>query len=402
MNRFLIAASRALIVLWTLQAVPLLAQENASIVGVVQDGSGGVLPGVTVEASSDALIERTRTVVTDGSGRYNIISLRPGTYSVSFMLEGFKIVRREGVVLAGAFAATVNAALEVGALEETITVSGASPVVDLQSTQNQFVANREVLDVLPATRTMQGGASLVPGVSYYSQGFVSTMSVHGSATADQRMYQDGMRIGQNLTGTGSQANGTGVNDLAQEELVFDAGGQSAETALGGVRMDSIPKEGGNRFSGAFRTFFSNGSLQQRQRPRRSALVHPFRRKLDKTSNFNSVFGGPVMKNRLWFISRLPTDEVGHIRRRCPDANGNRVNHGAGAAPHGTFRLTGQVNTNNKLRGAYYNSNRSSSRARPAARRASRSRRRGRPTWPARRRSARAAWRSRRRRPSRCR
>ncbi len=177
-------------------------------------------------------------------------------------------------MLEGAFAATVNANLEVGALEETITVTGASPIVDLQSTQNQFVANREVLDVLPATRSMQGGASLVPGVSFYSQGFVSTMSVHGSNTADQRIYQDGMRIGQNLTGTGSQGNGTGVNDLGQEELVFDAGGQSAETALGGVRMDSIPKEGGNRFSGAWRTFFSNGSLQNDNVPDDLRAVHP--------------------------------------------------------------------------------------------------------------------------------
>ena len=150
-----------------------------------------------------------RSAVSDGSGRFAIIGLRPGDYSVTFTLAGFKTVRREGIVLAGAFAATVNANLEVGALEETITVTGASPIVDLQSTQNQFVVNREVLDVLPATRSMQGGASLVPGVSFYSQGFVSTMSVHGSATADQRVYQDGMRIGQNLTGPGSQGNGDG-------------------------------------------------------------------------------------------------------------------------------------------------------------------------------------------------
>jgi hypothetical protein len=105
--------------------------------------------------------------------------------------------------------------------------------------QNQFVVSKDVLEVLPATRSMQGGASLVPGVNFYS--------VHGSATADQRIYFDGMRIGRNLTGTG-------VNDFAQEELVFDAGSQSAETALGGVRMDSIPKEGGNRFSGGYRYF----------------------------------------------------------------------------------------------------------------------------------------------------
>ena len=233
---------------------------------------------MTVDAASDALIERVRSGVTDGAGRFAIISLRPGTYTVTFTLPGFKTVRREGIVLQGDFAATVNANLEVGALEETITVSGASPVVDLQSTQNQFVVNKEVLDVLPATRSMQGGASLVPGVNFYSQGFVSTMSVHGSATSDQRIYFDGMRIGQNLTGTGSQANGTGVNDLAQEELVFDAGSQSAETALGGVRMDSIPKEGGNRFSGALSLLLLERRAAERQRPRRPAAVHPRRRR----------------------------------------------------------------------------------------------------------------------------
>ena len=126
-------------------------------------------------------------------------------------------------------------------------MTGASPVVDVQSTQNQAVLNRDLLNALPAARTMQGGAGLVPGVSFYSQGFVSSMSVHGSATADQHIFFDGMNIGQNLTGTGSQGNGVSVNELAQTELVYDAGSQSAENALGGVRMDSIPKEGGNNF-----------------------------------------------------------------------------------------------------------------------------------------------------------
>ena len=243
------------------RSTPAFAQQRASIVGVVQDATGAVMPGVTVEASSPALIEQVRSAVTDGAGRYSIIDLRPGTYTVTFTLPGFQSVKREGIVLEGAFAAQVNGSLSVGAVEETVTVTGASPIVDTQSTQNQAVLNRQVLDVLPAARTMQGGAALVPGVSFYSQGFVSTMSIHGSATADQHIFFDGMNIGQNLTGTGSQANGVTVNELAQTELVYDAGSQSAENALGGVRMDSIPKEGGNNFSGVWRTLGSKGSLQ---------------------------------------------------------------------------------------------------------------------------------------------
>ena len=126
------------------------AQQRASIVGVVQDSTGGIMPGVTVEASSPAMIEQVRSAVTDGAGRYAIIDLRPGTYSVTFTLPGFKSVKREGIVLEGAFSAQVNGTLSVGAVEETVTVTGASPVVDTQSTQNQSVLNRQALDVLPA------------------------------------------------------------------------------------------------------------------------------------------------------------------------------------------------------------------------------------------------------------
>src|ERR1700704_1005654 len=124
---------------------PASAQERASIVGVVQDSSGAVLPGVTVEAASPVLIERVRSGVTDGSGRYAVIDLRPGTYTVNFSLPGFKSYKREGIVLEGAFSATVNGSLSVGQIEETVTVTAGSPVVDLQSTQNQSVINRQAL-----------------------------------------------------------------------------------------------------------------------------------------------------------------------------------------------------------------------------------------------------------------
>jgi hypothetical protein len=339
---------------------PASAQQRASIVGVVQDATGAVMPGVTVEASSPALIEQVRSAVTDSAGRYSIIDLRPGTYTVTFTLPGFRAVKREGIVLEGAFAAQVNGSLAVGSVEETVTVTGASPIVDTQSTQNQAVLNRQVLDVLPAARTMQGGAALVPGVSFYSQGFVSTMSIHGSATADQHIFFDGMNIGQNLTGTGSQANGVTVNELAQTELVYDAGSQSAENALGGVRMDSIPKEGGNNFSGVWRTVGSKGSLQS---DNITDALRPFisvNTSLDYSYDTNLVFGGPIKKNKLWFllaerVSRTNNLVAFPIGVLPAFPNGTQVESGGFIVPHETVRLTYQATPRNKIAWAFYKS-----------------------------------------------
>jgi len=126
-----------------------LAQANSVIAGVVKDTSGAVLPGVTVEASSPALIERSRSVVTDGEGQYKIISLRPGVYAVSFSLSGFSTVKREGIELTASFTATVNADLRVGSLTETVTVSGAAPTVDVQNVVQQKVMTRDVVDAIP-------------------------------------------------------------------------------------------------------------------------------------------------------------------------------------------------------------------------------------------------------------
>ena len=141
------------------------AQATASIAGTVVDASGAVLPGVTVEASSPALIEKVRSVITDGTGQYRIEQLRGGIYTVTFTLTGFSTVRREGVELAGSFAATVNAELRLGSVEETITVTGDTPIVDIQSAQRQRVIDQELLVAIPTGRTPQVAAFLIPGVN---------------------------------------------------------------------------------------------------------------------------------------------------------------------------------------------------------------------------------------------
>jgi Carboxypeptidase regulatory-like domain len=334
-----------------------LAQQRASIVGQVQDPTGAVLPGVTVEAASPALIERVRVGTTDSTGRFAIIDLRPGTYTVTFALPGFKSFKREGIILEGSFAATVNAALEVGGVEESVVVTGSSPVVDLQSTQNQSVLNRQILDVLPAARTMQGGASLVPGVSFYSQGFTSTMSIHGSVAADQHIYFDGMNIGQNLTQNGQQGNGVSVNELAQSELVYDAGSQSAENPLGGVRMDSIPKEGGNTFSGVARFFGSKGTFQN---DNVTDELRPFiavGNRLDYNFDVNVVAGGPIKQNKLWFLFAQRVSQTNNLiplpTQYFPQ--GGQSESGGQKAPHSTIRLTWQATPRNKIVWAFYKS-----------------------------------------------
>src|SRR5688500_8289846 len=134
------------------------AYAQSAIVGAVKDTSGAAMPGVTVEAASDVLIEKVKSAISDANGNYRIAELRPGTYTVTFSLTGFKTFRRDGLQLPAEFTATVNAELGVGTLEETITVTGASPVVDVTSAAKTAVLGREAIDLIPTGRSMQGTA----------------------------------------------------------------------------------------------------------------------------------------------------------------------------------------------------------------------------------------------------
>src|SRR5262245_57421600 len=160
---------RFVVVVACLVFLPSIAFAQAGIAGNVKDTSGAVLPGVTVEAASPALIEKTRSVVTDGSGNYKIENLRPGTYTVTFTLTGFNTVKREGIELTGSFVANVTVDMKVGALEETITVTGETPLVDIQSTARQRVLSNDVIEAIPTGRSYYSLGVLLPGVTSSTQ-----------------------------------------------------------------------------------------------------------------------------------------------------------------------------------------------------------------------------------------
>src|SRR5688500_2270298 len=157
--------ARALGVLALALLTPSVASAQASIAGVVRDTSGGVLPGVTVEAASPVLIEKVRSATSDGNGRFQIIDLRPGTYSVTFSLAGFNTVKRDGITLSGAANSTVDAEMRVGSLEETITVTGEAPTVDVQSTTRQAVLDNDAIQALPTSRNYATLARMIPGTN---------------------------------------------------------------------------------------------------------------------------------------------------------------------------------------------------------------------------------------------
>src|SRR5437867_1573145 len=245
-----------LVVLSCLQLLPviLLAQaDSGNVVGVVKDTSGAVLPGVAVEAASPALIERSRTVVSDEQGRYRIGDLRPGAYTVTFTLAGFTTLKREAIELTTGFTATVNAELRVGGVGETITVSEQAPMVDTQNLQQQVTVTNTTLDALPTPKRPAQLINLIPsanagGTNFHDVGGVGSdrgfFGVHGQRPDDMTYNVSGMdnRV---FSGGGFQTNAHTV-----QEMVIQTASGSAESTTGGVQINVIPKDGGNTFAGS--------------------------------------------------------------------------------------------------------------------------------------------------------
>jgi hypothetical protein len=292
------------VVLASLLSIPTAAFAQASIVGTARDASGAVLPGLTVEASSPALIEKTRSVITNGVGQYAIEDLRPGTYRVTFTLNGFATVIREGIELAGNFVATVNADMKVGGVAEAITVSGQTPVVDVTSARTQTTLSNQTITDIPTSRLYSSFTQLVPAINVQGNdvgganaAVFSVFQVHGGRRNEGQVLVDGMSGGYQGMGVSSY-----VPDIGNsQEVVFSITGGLGEATTGGPQMNIIGKQGGNRFAG---NFFINGTGNKLQgsnlTPEIQAKGLKSANTLNKAWDINPTVGGPIIKDKLWF------------------------------------------------------------------------------------------------------
>jgi hypothetical protein len=320
-----------------LTLAPAVAFAQASLSGLVQDTSGAVLPGVTVEAASPVLIEKVRTTTTDANGRYSIPDLRPGAYTVTFALTGFSTFKREGVELTGTAVVTINADMRIGSLEETITVSGESPIVDVQSTTRQAVIDQEVLAAIPSARNPFTTGVLIPGVRRGGANVpdvggsvvqeVASLEFNGSRQSDQRMMVNGVALSTMIGG--GWGGGAVPNATGMAEFAIDVSSVDAQSATGGVRINFIPRDGGNRVSGTIfggftQESFASDNFTGSDVQARGLLAPP---QIKGNGDFNPGFGGPIARDRAWFfLSGRYLYADNYVPGMFFNANANNVNN----------------------------------------------------------------------------
>src|SRR5947207_6294384 len=332
--------------------VPSAASAQSGITGLVKDASGGVLPGVTVEATSPALIEKARTVVTDTQGRFAIIDLRPGIYKVTFTLSGFSTLVQDGIDLPSNFTATLNADLKLGTMEETLTVSGQAAVVDVQNAQRTTVLTRALLDAVPVSRMYQaeGAVSVGTKVSEQNVGGARAavnprLTAHMSVTKDTTIDVDGMKMNTLVGGGDSHPD---HNDAMSQEITVQTAALGAEVSAGGPHLNLVPREGGNRFNGATYLGYTNGSFQTNNLTQNlidRGLKTPDA--VDLIFDANASLGGPIKRDRLWFFGSYRNVGNNNIVANSfyPDGSPGIYDQ---RVRNYTLRLTWQVNPRNKI------------------------------------------------------
>ena len=288
---------------------PSLAAAQASITGVVRDTSNLVLPGVTVEATSPVLTEKVRSVVTDGNGQYRIIELLPGTYTVAYELPGFNRVVREGVEVAGSAVFTINAEMRVGGLEETITVIGETPVVDVQSVRRETVLSADVIATIPGTRAVGSLLNATAGLTVDNNGLQATptmtfFSARGGQTNEGRMTVNGMVVAAAFNGGGVSS--YILDSVNADEVSITVSGGLGETDIGGPVMNLIPRAGGNAFRG--QAFYNTAGDWSKGNNLNDALRAPapgpnLRETpgIIRSYDTSASLGGPIKRDRVWFF-----------------------------------------------------------------------------------------------------
>ena len=368
--------ARSLVLVSSLLLLPAAAFAQGAITGVVKDVSGAVLPGVTVEAASPVLIEKVRSVDTDASGQYRIVDLRPGTYSVTFSLPGFRTVRRDGIELTGTFVATVSADLSVGELQETVTVTGETPVVDVQSVKVQQTLSDEVIAAIPSSRNAAGLQSLIPGLNVTQAG-VSVGggdaggvaggmgglagTIHGGNTYGSRTKTDGLNT--DFTGQAA-AGGQLLNTAGAQEVVINTSGGLGEAEGMGVTLNIIPRDGANTFSGSLFGNTARGWMQDSnftQSLKDQGLRTPS--ELTYLYDVDAMGGGRIIRDKLWFyvtVRKVASEST--VPGMWVNKNANNPNSWAVDFDlnqpaftdtndrHEILRLTWQASRRNKLSG----------------------------------------------------
>jgi carboxypeptidase family protein len=361
--------AKLLLLLTAFCLLPIAAEAQSALTGVVKDTSGAVLPGVTVEAASPALIEKTRSTVTDESGGFKIVDLRPGIYSLTFTLEGFSTVKREGLELPSNFTMTVNIDLKVGALEETLTVTGSSPIVDVQSTTKAQVLSRETLDAIPTGRTIQAMGQLVTGISLSSPDVGGSramqqtyMSAHGAGASQTTVQVDGLMV-NGIDVDGQVQNY--FNSSMSQEMVYTTSGAAADVSGGGVKLNMIPRDGGNKINGSwfggYQTLgFQSDNLTQDLQNRGLSSADG----ISRLWNTEGSLGGPIRQDKVWFfmsarmfhLGTMPADTFNASGPAAPNAAPPVDKTSRGVDPQSInsaqARVIWQISQKNKL--AVYN------------------------------------------------
>jgi hypothetical protein len=319
---------------WCLLAIviwPASAFAQATLAGVAKDASGAVLPGVTVEAASAALIEKTRSAITDGTGQYQIVDLRPGSYSVTFTLSGFSAVKREGVEISGSGTITINADMKVGNVTETINVTGETPIVDIQSSKRQAVLENKVINELPVARGYGAILAAIPtlqgaGASSSSSVNPSFFTAHGGPGNEGTVQLDGLNVGAAFNGGGVSGNAYDVANAQEMQVAISGNLGDAET--GGPILNIVPQTGGNRFKG---TVFGTGAGSWAQGNNVDANLKTQgvteAAGLIKLWDISGAGGGPIKRDKLWFFANV-RDFGNHT-----DIPGLFANRFAGDATH---------------------------------------------------------------------